>query len=71
MLSSVIHENPEDISKSIECLLNIDRNFKMETSQTTVDLEKLKTENSFIKSQMDSMFEMFKGVLTFNQKKEE
>lgn len=70
MLSSVIHENPEDISKSIECLLNIDRNFKIETSQTTVDLEKLKTENNFIKSQMDSMFEMFKGVLTFNQKKE-
>lgn len=70
MLSSVIHENPEDISKSIECLLNIDRNFKMETSQTTVDLEKLKTENNFIKSQMDSMLEMFKGVLSFNQKKE-
>ena len=71
MLSSLIHENPEDISKSIEYLLNIDRNFKMETSQTTVDLEKLKTENNFIKSQMESMFEMFKGVLTFNQKKEE
>lgn len=70
MLSSVIHENPEDISKSIECLLNIDRNFKMETSQTTVDLEILKTENNFIKSQMDSMIEIFKGVLTFNQKKE-
>jgi len=70
MVSSVIHENPEDISKSIEILLNIDRNFKMDSNQTTVDLEKLKTENSFIKAQMEYMLDVFKGILPLNNKKE-
>ena len=71
LLFSIIHDNSEDISKSIDCLVNIDRNFKMEASQTTVDLEKLKTENSFIKSQMDSMIDIFKGALSFSPKKQE
>lgn len=68
LLFSIIHDNKEDISKSIDCLVNIDRNFKMDANQTTVDLEKLKTENSFIKSQMDSLFDIFKGVLSFKPK---
>lgn len=67
LLFSIIHDNKEDISKSIDCLVNIDRNFKMDANQTTVDLEKLKTENSFIKSQMGSMIDIFKGVLSFKQ----
>lgn len=71
LLFSIIHNNQEDISKSIDCLVNIDRNFKLDANQTTVDLEKLKTENNFIKSQMDSMMDIFKGALAFNLKREE
>lgn len=71
LLFSVIHDCQEDVSKSIDCLVNIDRNFKMNTTQTTVELEKLKTENSFIKSQMDSMIDIFKGALSFIPKKQE
>lgn len=68
LLFSIIHNNQDDISKSIECLVNIDRNFKMDVGQTTVDLEKLKTENSFIRSQMDNMLDIFKGTLSFRMK---
>lgn len=70
LLFSIIHDNQEDISKSIECLVNIDRNFKLDANQTTVDLEKLKTENTFIKSQMDDMMDVIKGALTFRIKDE-
>lgn len=70
LMFSVIHDSQEDISKAIDCLVNIDRNFKMDATQTTVDLEKLKTENSFIKAQMDSMVEIFKGALNFIPRKE-
>lgn len=70
LLFSIIHNNQEDISKSIDCLVNIDRNFKLDANQTTVDLEKLKTENNFIKSQMDNMMDMFKRILTFRIKDE-
>lgn len=70
LLFSIIHNNQEDISKTIDCLVNIDRNFKLDTNQTTVDLEKLKTENGFIKSQMDDMMDIFKGALTFRIKDE-
>jgi len=68
LLFAIIHDNAEDISKSIDCLVNIDRNFKLDVNQTTVDLEKLKTENSFIKSQMDSMMDIFKGAISFKIK---
>ena len=71
LMFSVIHESPEDISKSIECLINIDRNFKLDSNQTTVDLEKLKTENDFIKSQIANMMELFKGIMPFNMKQNE
>ena len=71
LMFSVIHDCQEDISRSIGCLVNIDRNCKLDTNQTTVDLEKLKTENGFIKSQMDSMVDIFKGALAFNLKREE
>lgn len=64
LMFSVIHDCQEDVSKSIERLVNIDRNFKMDTTQTTVDLEKLKTENSFIKSQTDNMVDIIKGALS-------
>lgn len=70
LMFSVIHNSQEDISKAIECLVNIDRNFKMDATQTTVDLEKLKTENSFIKAQMDSMVDFFKGALNLIPRKE-
>lgn len=70
LLFSIIHDNKDDISKTIDCLVNIDRNFKLESSQTTVDLEKLKTENNFIKSQIESMMEIFRGALTFKLKDE-
>lgn len=70
LLFSIIHDNKDDISKSIDCLVSIDRNFKMDVNQTTVDLEKLKTENCFIKSQMDSMIDILKGALHFNVKTE-
>lgn len=70
LLFSIIHDNQEDISKSIECLVNIDRNFKLDANQTTVDLEKLKTENTFIKSQMDDMMDVIKGALAFRIKDE-
>lgn len=65
LLFSIIHNNQEDISKSIDCLVNIDRNFKLEANQTTVDLEKLKTENNFIKSQMANIMDILKRTLPF------
>ena len=43
---------------------------KLDANQTTVDLEKLKTENTFIKSQMDDMMDVIKGALTFRIKDE-
>ena len=46
------------LSKSIECLIIIDRNFKLDASQTTVNSEKLKAENSHVKSQIESMMDI-------------
>ena len=68
LMFSVIHDNQEDISKTLECLVNIDRNCKLDVNQTTVDLEKLKTENSFIKTQMESVMDVFKSALSFKIK---
>ena len=64
LMFSVIYEKENNISKSIESLVNIDRNAKMDVNQTTVDLEKLRTENSFIKSQIDNMGDIIKGALS-------
>lgn len=66
LLFSVIHDNKDDISKTIDCLVNIDRNFKIDSNQTTVDLEKLKTENHFIRSELDSLTDILKGNI-FNK----
>lgn len=67
LLFSVLQDNCEDVSKALSYIVSVDRNFKMDSNQTTVELEKLKTENSFIRSQMESMQEIFRGVLNFNK----
>ncbi len=64
LLFSVLQNSEDSTCKSISCLLEIDRNFKMDIDQTTAELEKLKMENGFIKSQMDNIFDIFKGVLS-------
>ncbi len=66
LLFSVLQDNCEDVSKTLSYLVSIDRNFKMEAGQTTVDLEKLKIENGFIKNEMADMIEILKGVLPMN-----
>lgn len=70
LLFAVLQNSEESTCKSISCLLEIDRNFKMDVNQTTAEIEKLKIENSFIKSQMDSFFDIFKGVLSFRRKED-
>lgn len=67
LLFSVLQDSCEDVSKALSYIVSVDRNFKMDSNQTTVELEKLKTENGFIKSQMESMLDIFKGVLNFNK----
>ena len=66
LLFSVLQDNCEDVSKTLSYLVSIDRNFKMDAGQTTVDLEKLKIENGFIKNEMSNMIEILKGVLPMN-----
>lgn len=70
LLFSILQDNCDDVSKTLSCLVSVDRNFKMESGQTTVALEKLKIENSFIKSEMANIVEILKGVLPMkiNQK---
>ena len=68
LLFSILQNNEKSTCESISCLLGIDRNFKMDINQTTVELEKLKAENSFIRSQMDSIIEVFKSVCPFKAK---
>ena len=66
LLFSILQDNSEDVSKTLNYLASIDRNFKMEAGQTTVDLEKLKIENSIIKNEMTNMIEILKGLLPMN-----
>lgn len=65
LLFSVLQDSEESTCKSIACLLEIDRNFKMDANQTTAELEKLKMEYGFIRSQINSILDIFKGVLSF------
>jgi len=66
LLFSVLQDNCEDVSNTLNYLVSVDRNFKMEAGQTTVDLEKLKIENDFIKNEMANIIEILKGVLPIN-----
>ena len=63
LLFSILHENKEDVSDAVAYLMKIDRNFVFDASQTTVDLEKLKIENSSIKTQLDNVTNILKEVL--------
>lgn len=63
LYASLINSSDENIKSCVDTLLKIDRNFKIADGESTIELEKLKLDYSYLSKVIKS----FKGVINIKE----